>query len=581
MCYRLRYSQILFLCLLIPPAAAIRRRIRGNRRLALVRFENLTSDPGLDWLSRAIPGTLAMQLDGSPEYIAFAAETDRDVRAGQANLELVGYYTLVNGRLQITSHLRVPSAGATVRTLEATGDAAKGPMQLIDTLARQISPKVQPLPTRSVEAARAFWSAGDASSPQEAAARLEAAAHADPSFGAAYLSGIEAAIQRGDKAEAGRLLTAAIAASSSFDEGNRARLRLLESNLKGDAGGRAQALTELARVSPADAGVWRELGTAELGRRNYAAAVEAFEHARKIAPNDSVSLNLLGYAKAFSGDFNGSRAALEEYSRRLPKDANAFDSLGDVGFFFGRFDQAAKDYQQAHQTSPALLGGGDLYRAAVARYFAGNLQEADTLFASYLQFLAGSGDRIGPVREAVWEASTGRFDRAVLRLQNFMERKDAAPEARSVAASQQALFALAAGKPVLFQALPASSPAGRNLQFYAGFLSQPDSGPDAWTTRADALLKAGQPAQAVRLLLGYALLLHGHFAAAIPVWQVVLAQVRPELDSDARVMLAWANADTGHAAEAAKLLERYPIPAHGADPGLSFLTLAKCRELRK
>ena len=80
--------------------------------------------------------------------------------------------------------------------------------------------------------------------------------------------------------------------------------------------------------------------------------------------------------------------------------------------------------------------------------------------------------------------------------------------------------------------------------------------------------------------LGYALLLHGHFSEAIPVWQEVLSQLRPELDSDARVMLAWASARAGRVDEARKLLERSPIPPRMAEPGLSFLTLAKYEEFR-
>jgi len=577
---RLVSFAIFILSLLLLPACYRKAPEGGKRRLALVRFENLSSDPKLDWLARAIPGTLAIQLGASPEYAAFLADNDRDVRAGLASLELVGYYTLVGGRLQITAHIRVPADAATARTIEIAGDPNTDPLSLIDSLARKISSQVQPLPTRSVEAARAFWSSGDASSGEEAAARLEAAIQADPAFAAAYLSAIEAAVQRRDTAAADKLIAMANAAAPSFDELSRARLRLLESNVKGDAAGRVRALTELARLSPADAGVWRELGTLELGQRNYAAAADALARAHQITPDDILVLNLAGYAKAFSGDAAGARATLEEYSRQAPKDANALDSMGDVSFYFGRFDQAAKDYQQAHQLNPSLLGGGDLYRAALALYFGGHPAEADALFASCLQYRAANGDQIGAVREAVWEASTGRLDRARLRLRNYLERTDIAPESRSISASQLAIFDLAAGKQAHFEAPPSASPAGQTLRFYATFLTQPDAGAEAWKGRTDALAKLGQPLL-VKQLLGYALVLHGHFAAAVPVFQEVLAELRPEIDSDARIMLAWASAGAGHAAESRKLLERYPIPPHMAEPGLTFLTLAKCREVRK
>ena len=581
MFYRVLRCPALFtlLCLLVLPGCKSTAPDRGTRRLALVRFENLSSDPGLDWLSRAIPGTLAAQLAGSPEYSVFTAENGREAGASRANLELLGYYTVVNGRLQITADLRVPAEGATARTIQVAGDPATQPLKLIDSIARQLGSQIKPFSTSSVEASRAYWSSSDASSPQEAAGRIEMAIRADPAFAASYLTGIEAAVRRGDGAEAGRLLGLANSASASFDDVSRARLRLLEANLKGDASGRVQALTELTRLLPSDAGLWRELGDAELQRRNYAGALAALGRALKIIPDDIASLNLTGYAKAFAGDFTGARTALEEYSRRAPEDANAADSLGDVSFYFGHFAEAAKYYQQANQINAALLGGGDLYRAALSRYFAGDLRDADSIFASFLQFRAANGDAIGPVREAVWEASTGRLDRASLRLENFLRRQDAAPEVRSIAASQLAIFALSAGKPARFEALPSASPAGRTLQFYAGFLSQPDVPVQGWETRAAPLMKSPQPLIG-KQLLGYALLLHGHFAEAVPVWQDVLAQFRPDADSDARAMLAWANAGAGRTGEARKLLEHSPIPPRMAEPGLTFLSVAKYQELR-
>jgi Flp pilus assembly protein TadD len=574
------FGSLLLLSLVLLPAC--RRKEAGpvGRRLALVRFENLSSDPGLDWLSLAIPGTLAAQLAGSPEYVPFVAMTDRDVRAGQANLELLGYYTLVNGRLQITGDLRVPAAGVTARTFQVSGDPNKDSLSLIDSLARQLGPQAKPFPTSNVAAARAFWSAGDAATPQESAARIEAAIQADPSFSTAYLSGIESAAQRGDAAAASRLLGLAKAASGSFDAASRSKLDLLAANLRGDAPAKVKALTELAQQSPSDAGVWRELGAVAMGQRNYPGANAAFTRVLQIAPGDTVALNLMGYSKAFSEDFEGARAAFEEYAKRSPQDGNAADSLGDIYFYFGRFPEASKSYQQAHKLNPALLGGGDLYRAALAEFFGGKQPEADALSAEFLQFRAANRDAIGPIREAVWEASTGRLDRAVLRLQNFLERKDAVAEARSVAVAQLALFALAQGKTSGLQPLPAASPAGRALQFYAAFLSQPDTTPEAWEGRTAPLVKTGQT-RVARELLGYALLLHGHYAAAVPVWQTLLAASRPETDGDARVMLAWAYAGAGRNEEARKLLERFPIPPRMAEPGLAFLTMLKIRDLRK
>src|SRR5262249_20700398 len=154
------------------------------------------------WLSRAIPATLAVQLAGSPEYTIFTAENDRAAREGQANLELLGYYSVVKDRLQITADLRQLTPGSTLRTIQVAGDPQTQPWALISSIAGQLSSKTKPFSTSSVEAARAYWSSADALTPQDAASRIEMAIRADPTFAEAYLAGVEAAIRRGDTKEA-------------------------------------------------------------------------------------------------------------------------------------------------------------------------------------------------------------------------------------------------------------------------------------------------------------------------------------------------------------------------------------------
>lgn len=553
----------------------------GVRRVALLRFENLSLDPSLDWLARGIPGTLGVQLRGSKTLDPVPAESGRDARLLGAELEVAGYYATVRGRLEIVAHVRDTASNRTVQTFSVSGDPAREPISLIDGIAHQLSPDPWPFPTRNPGSARAFWQSFDAASAEQSAASLAESLRQDPAFSSARFVAIEHALAYNDSTAAMAQVNEAKALAGSFSEYDRARLGMFDALVRGDTNARAQALRNMSRLSPSDGRLWQNLGDLEFGRRNYKAAVESLEEARRTVPEDTAVVNTMGYAKALSGDLAGATAILEEYRRRAPADANAVDSLGDFHFIAGRFADAEKLYLEAHRMNPLLLAGGDQFRAALSRYFAGDRAGADALFAGYLQYMAANGDVVMPIREAVWEASTGRMANARLRLQNFQQRSNVNPALRPFAAIQLALFEASEGRPYSLEQFRTPMPTTGNLHYAAWFLAQPDASAAEWTKRAGPLLQNPSSAPFGKQLVGYALLFHGRYGEALPVWQQKLEEVRPEVDADARVMLAWAASASGKPTEASRLLALYPIPPRTLQPGLSFLTIAKMRELKK
>jgi tetratricopeptide (TPR) repeat protein len=280
-------------------------------------------------------------------------------------------------------------------------------------------------------------------------------------------------------------------------------------------------------------------------------------------------LNTLAYTRAFAGDLEGARRALGRYAEVSPGDANVQDTSGDVYFRLGRFAEAEKYYLEAHRRNPGLLAGGDLYRAALAAWFAGDPRRADSHFANWLALRKRGGDPLLSVREAVWEASTRRLAQARTRLRQLTQVPGSTVELRTAAAAQLAIFDKTAGEAAIAPAV-ASNPSAA----VAGFLCQPDAAPPVWTERAGTL-----PTGVRSVLLGYALLLNGHFKEAVPVWRSALQASHPTTDSDARMMLAWALSASGQPAEAGPLLAQAPMPGRAAEPGLTFLALLKYAEL--
>src|SRR5687767_11936131 len=120
----------------------------------------------------------------------------------------------------------------------------------------------------------------------------------------------------------------------------------------------------------------------------------------------------MAYAHGFAGNIAGAEASIAEYRRVAPQDANAYDSLGEVYFYYGRFAEAEQNFLKAFEMNNALLGGGEMYRAALSRFLAGDLPKADEYLKRYLDFRQKHGDPSLALREAVWLYTTGRVAEA-------------------------------------------------------------------------------------------------------------------------------------------------------------------------
>ena len=389
-------------------AACSRSRTTGTERVAFLPFENLTGDAALDWISAAGPKIVTDQLlGGAVGAVPIQVAALRDAYAAGANQIVHGYFdhrgSSANEALHFEFVMEDAQTHKQLQTVAGDGD----PLPVFARLAKQIDTGAHDFSTSNPQAVAA-WAHGD----------YERALSLDQDFGAAWLSWAQSRAAAGDKQQASDIVARALRQSSLRSPIDRAQLELVSSSLRQDQPAQQRALSALARLMPHDSGLLRQLAALEMNARHFSEAAQSYQALLREEPDDLDSWNLLAYAQAFMGDADSAQKSIQRYARDPAHAANALDSQGETSFLNGRFPQAEKFFLEAHAKNGAMLGGGDLLKAAYSRWLGGDLAGADQLFSQYLAFRNQQKDPLIPWRQAVWEYSTGRPDAALARLSN-------------------------------------------------------------------------------------------------------------------------------------------------------------------
>ncbi|HSP67956.1 MAG TPA: hypothetical protein VLN48_09525 [Bryobacteraceae bacterium] len=432
--------------------------------MAFLPFENLSGDQSLDWIAAAGPRIVTDQLlGGTAATVPLLVGAIRDAYAISATKLVHGYFEKRPGAGQSTLHFEfVVEDARTHKTLQTVaGDGAALPV--FDRLAKEIDPAAHPFSTANAEALAA-WGHGD----------YQSAVQLDQDFGAAWLGWVEARSAAGDAQQASEIVQRALARPALKSPIDRARLELASATLRRDDAARQRAVDALARLMPNDSALLRQLANQEMNARRFSQAAQFYQDVLRIEPEDVESWNLLGYAQAFAGDLESARKSFERYGSDPAHAANALDSAGEAFFSRGKFAEAETYFLKAHAKSSALLYGGDLLKAAYARWLQGDLAGADQHFAQYVAFRSQQKDPLLAWRQAVWEYATGRPAAALSRLANVTGPDPAAQLASAQVALWKDLSKLPADpdrlKPLYERTPPASDGITRVL--YAAALAQ-------------------------------------------------------------------------------------------------------------
>ena len=567
------------------------------QRIAILRFENLGSDPSADWMGRAFSEIITSELAGAPGIYAIpstrihnyeramgarpvsapgiSAERGLAIVSG-ANRLGYGDYSVSGGRLQARLVIEDPQTGR-MKTVVSTSAPANDVIAAASGLARQLWSGAPQYRSSRAQALQDYVAALEGSDPAAVARNLEQAIAASPDFAPAYRLLAQLKAQAQDAA--GALAVIGQALSTGLRPLERARLEVADAELRGDRTARLRALDAVSKLTPSDPTVWQALAEALLNAHGYAQAVNDYGKALEIEPRDANSLNQLGYACAYSGDLPAAMAALRRYQALRPADANSLDSMGDVNLLTGRLGEAGNFYLQASQKTPHFELDGSLLKAAMARLMTGDIAGADGLARRYLDARAVDKDPALDYRKAEWLWVSGRRKEAGAQMETFARTAENGP-ARELAARAYSALAVwklmlgdrAAATRMAQQAAAAAGPSSAEIVALARFLTGPPASPAEWATRAGHDFP-GPVRNPVRdLALAYALLVAKEFQpASQALKQIYESADQADGQGALPVLLAWTYLETGRDKEAAPLLRLNPIPATtGTGPLLAF-----------
>jgi tetratricopeptide (TPR) repeat protein len=566
--------------LLLLAAACSRAPAPAIRRLAVLRFENLSGDASSDWIGRALPEIITAELARSTSLYAIpssrlhslnqvlgvrpisapgvSAETPL-ATALNATLIGYGYYSVEGGTIR--AHLDIEDL-RTRRMVQSLSSDATGAnvVAVANSLARGISPQAQPWPARRAEAIRAYAAALESTDAGAMERYSDAAVAADPDFARPYLLLAEVRARRQDRTGTRDALQSALG-RAGIDELLRAEIESAAAAFRNDPDARRQALIRQVRLAPNDAGAWRSLATLELNRHRFAESLQAYQRVLAIEPEDANTWNEAGYAAAYAGDLSSAMSALRRYQVLRPTDANPLDSMGDVNLMLGRLAEAERFYLEAANRDPNFLNGAITYKAAMAHLMTGDIPGADAIFRQRF-----------PQPNAEWLWTTGRRKEAYNLLEQQAAAAPRAPGASTLYA-ELALWSLwldnrTAAAEMARKSVDTAVPASANLAALVRFLAQPPASAAEWSTRAAQAF----PNPAVRDLgLAYALLFAREFAPAADVLRRIYDANPVPPDASIPIELAWALVETGNMKDAAPLLRLNPLPgANGPGPLISF-----------
>jgi tetratricopeptide (TPR) repeat protein len=534
-------------------------------RLAIVPFENLSSDSNLNWAGRAVASALVYDLAPSPDVHAQLVDSTSGAYSSQASEMLEGYFSEKSGRLVLMATLENLGKTKTVASFEFDGAASSGALPLLNQLAGRLSAAARPFDTRNPEAFHAYGNALSGTNTEAIASDFTAATSADPHFALAYLVWARLLGAGGRREEAAKLLQRARAANP--DAIDSAEIDYQAASLTSDVDERAKALEALTRLSPANARWFKELAILKLSQRRFQEALQSYEAAIRLEGEDAELWNQFGYAYAFDQDLAGANRALEHYEQLLgPANSNALDSLGEVNFFLGDFSEAGKYFLEAQERNP-VRRGEELTKAAEARLMAGDLAGADGIFQKYLGLVQPSQRLAAGFEDAQWEFLTGRSKSGMARLEHLIPSLE--PDRQALGLCQLAVWKLETGFAKDGMELAgkadalAKSPRTRNLTAICKIIAAPP-------------VSAPGPAMAHI----YALLFARKFAEAIAPLEAMYRETNPTADGQIRILLAWAYVEAGRVAEARKLVQIYPLPLSAGDPVFTSLIFPRIFYLR-
>ena len=563
---RAGFFGVLLLSLANSNLACSKREPPPVDRVAILPFELLSGEGGTD---RAGPALLSSALATVPNIAPMPVDSVEQGYAHRANRFLHSYVVSRGGKLELRSDLEDAASHKILRNLSVEGEAPAGMGPLTVKLAKEIRAAAKPVDSPAPEAYKLLNRAFEATEPAEQDEAFAAAIQTDPRFGEAYVAWAKALLARGDRERAAEIAEKGESAGlDEFTKANLAFIRARAEQTRGTDDGRAEisALKKLIALSPAAGNQYERLAELEFAGRQFAESSAAYREALRLDPANGALDNMRGYAEAFAGNLEQARQALKNYEVAAPEQrANALDSLGEVDFSAGDFAGAEAAFLSAQEKDPA---GGEWRKAAQARLMTGDLAGADRIFARFAKEPA-------VYQRVQWEFVTGRRKSALANVQ--AEAAKSKGDRAALLWAQAAVWQLQTGDRVgaagsarnilLEQVTPVRNSLAGLTQFllFGGSVGGSVGGSHS----------SGSP-----FVDALASIFQQNFQTALPPLEQAYARTVPSADGQVRLLLAWANVETGHFDRAKELLRIVPIPMSSGDAMFTSLIFPRFFALR-
>jgi tetratricopeptide (TPR) repeat protein/TolB-like protein len=368
----------------------------GRRSLAVLYFDNVTGDPGLDWLRSGLTDMLVTNLSQSPDLRVLSTQRlyqildetgHRDDRSlsgqvvanvasqAQATTALVGSFVRSGSRIRIQASLQDPSTGEVIASERVEGDHESGLFGLVDELTSRIrrrletpslvkfadkkekEKKLQDVTTASLEAYKAYAEGSrlhERMQEREAKAYFEKAVEADPGFAMALakLSVVWANLGNFEKA---RLYSAkAVAKAEPLPPGERYYIEGRHYSLDPSSKEKAVAAYQKAVDSAPDHTAARNnLASTLIELRRYPEALVHLEELRRRGMSFPGSYMSLAETYLATGEPEKAREALTSYVIAHPDSSAGLENLGFFELVEGRTDAALAAFDKAEALAPS------------------------------------------------------------------------------------------------------------------------------------------------------------------------------------------------------------------------------------
>jgi len=366
--------------------SVLRVAAQEERTIAILNFENGTSEPNLEWLRRGLTDMLATELKQSPTLdVLTPARLDQLLEGtGRTSVDIIGdataeriardasVQTILTGRyyrdetnLVIDAELRDIATGETLRRETVSGPGLEKIFNMVSDLSRRVRDDLRVLeaPVAQADAARGIagmtesveafkhYSRGLANQEKvlwgEAVDEFGAAIEADPEFAAAHLRRAAALASVGERQASRASIVRAREHADKLTAADEILLRLWEAEFDGDVDRMRAVRDELRRTAPHDMAARLVVARSLYGMGEYERAREELELIVEKDPASRLAYNLLGYLYADRGDFKTAIDYLETYRDLTPDEPNAHDSLGEVLVISGRLEEAIEHFERA------------------------------------------------------------------------------------------------------------------------------------------------------------------------------------------------------------------------------------------